>query len=75
MKWKIKLITLNGFDLIYKALVSKAAHTSLGNLPLSNEKASSNFWFVTKSDGDYIFVFEELASNLNWGKYSPKPVY
>ena len=42
---QVKPITLKGFDSIYKALDSKAAHTSFGLLPLSHEKTSPNFGF------------------------------
>ena len=43
----VKPTTLKGFDAIYRALDSKAAHTSFGNLPLSIEKTAPNFGFGT----------------------------
>lgn len=72
-----KPITLKGFDAIYRALDSKAAHTSFGMLPLSHEKTSPNFGFGSahKTEGDKIFMSEEMAANLNRGKHSPGPVY
>lgn len=72
-----KPITLKGFDAIYRALDSKAAHTSFGMLPLSHEKTAPNFGFGSahKTEGDKIFMSEEMAANLNRGKHSPGPVY
>ena len=74
---KAKPITLKGFDAIYRALDSKAAHTSFGTLPLSHERTAASFGFgsANKNDGDKIFMSEEMASNLNKGKHSPGPVY
>lgn len=72
-----KPLTLKGFDAIYKALDSKAAHTSFGNLPLSIEKTAPNFGFGTsdKNAGDKIFMSEEMAANVNKGRHSPGPIY
>ena len=72
-----KPLTMKGFDAIYKALDSKAAHTSFGNLPLSYEKTAPNFGFgsAKKADGDKVFINEEMASNANKGKHSPGPIY
>ncbi|CAI2377535.1 unnamed protein product [Moneuplotes crassus] len=72
-----KPLTMKGFDAIYRALDSKAAHTSFGNLPLSYEKTAPNFGFGTqnKNDGDKVFMGEEMARNINQGKHSPGPVY
>lgn len=72
-----KPITMKGFDAIYKALDSKAAHTSFGNLPLSIEQTAPNFGFgkAGKEKGDKIFMSEEMAYNVNQGRHSPGPVY
>lgn len=73
----VKPLTMKGFDAIYRALDSKAAHTSFGNLPLSYEKTAPKFGFGSskKEDGDKIFMSEEMASNVNQGKHSPGPIY
>lgn len=72
-----KPITLKGFDAIYKALDSKAAHTSFGTLPMSHEKTAPNFGFskALKEKGDKIFMSEEMAYNVNQGRHSPGPIY
>lgn len=72
-----KPLTLKGFDSIYKALDSKAAHTSFGNLPLSIEKTAPNFGFGTskKNDADKVFMGEEMAATANKGRHSPGPIY
>ena len=72
-----KPITMKGFDAIYRALDSKAAHTSFGNLPLSIEKTAPNFGFgkADKNKGDKIFMSEEMSHTANQGKHSPGPIY
>lgn len=73
----VKPVTVKGFDAIYKALDSKAAHTSFGSLPLSYEKTAPNFGFGTadKNKGDKIFHSEEMSYNVNQGRHSPGPIY
>jgi hypothetical protein len=73
----VKPLTTKGFDEIYKALDSKAAHTSFGQLPLSYEKTAPNFGFGSskKSDGEKLFMSEEMANVANQGKHSPGPIY
>jgi hypothetical protein len=72
-----KPLTMKGFDAIYKALDSKAAHTSFGNLPLSYEKTAPNFGFGSskKNDADKVYGGEEMAKTANLCRHSPGPIY
>jgi len=72
---KTKPITLKNFTEILMKLDNEAAHTSFGKLPLSKEGSAPQFGIpqAKKSDGEKVFLNEELAKTVNACKHSPGP--